>query len=97
MNYIKNISEYSMQTSIVEYFDLNSILEQLGYKDNHQRQILSLLWDMQEHSSDSVAAAGGKQYNARILELRRKGWNIISLRKGKVCFNFKLLSRQQTW
>lgn len=67
----------------------------MGYIGSHKDFILRLLWDKEEHTSDSVALAGGKQYNARILELRREGWQIIAIKQDKARFNFKLLSHDK--
>ena len=70
-------------------------LRRLYYIDNHKDAILRLLWPLKEVSGDLIAQAGGKQYNARILELRRDGWQIIAIRRGRVSFNFQLLSRER--
>ncbi len=70
-------------------------LMQLGYVDGHKKAILCVLADMLPHSSDEVVMAGGKQYNARILELRRDGWNIVAVRKEKTRWDFMLLERER--
>jgi hypothetical protein len=57
-----------------------SELKLLGYVDNCKAQILFLLWDLKSHGLGEVKFAGGSQYNARILELRREGWKIINER-----------------
>lgn len=78
------------QTTIPLYTEL----QQIGYTTGHQYQILSLLSDLQVHSTDEVMTAGGKQYNARILELRREGWDIESVRQGMM-FGFVLRGRRR--
>ena len=78
-----------MQATLSIYIDLLDI----GYQESHQGMILQLLSDLKEHSSDEVAIAGGKQYNARILELRAKGYDIVAIRINKCQFNYKLRNR----
>ena len=66
------------------------------YCFEHQSQLLALLWDMNLHSNDQVIQVAGKQYNARILELRRQGWEIVSVREnGK--FYFQMKSKMPRW
>jgi hypothetical protein len=74
-------------------------LKQCGYVDSHKKNILELLWDMKSHASKSVQLAGGAQYNARILELRRDGWEIITERSGEdpKIFFFRLYSHRRRW
>jgi len=88
-----------MQTSLFNYQEerenkntLYEELKKIGYVDNHKMSILQVLWDLKSHQSNEVVNAGGKQYNARILELRREGWNIISERSINNSFFFRLLS-----
>jgi hypothetical protein len=76
--------------------DLYKELESSGYVDNYKARVLKLLWDLELHESDDVVRQGGKQYNARINELRKEGWNIVSVRQGKK-FKFQLQSREQRW
>jgi hypothetical protein len=68
-----------------------------GYVDSHKYQILRLLWDLKSHASKEIQFAGGSQYNARVLELRREGWNIISERgfDTPISTYFRLINRQQ--
>ena len=80
----------------------NGLYEELktcGYVDSHKRSILELLWDMKSHASKSVQLAGGAQYNARILELRRDGWEIVTERSGEdpKIFFFRLYSHRRRW
>ena len=79
------------QSQLIQYMTL----EEIGYIDNHKTRILGLLWDLEEHPSDEVVKVGGKQYNARVLELRREGWKIVAIRKSATSFNFQLLERIQ--
>jgi hypothetical protein len=92
----------TIPTHLQQYFieteddDLYTALKQCGYIDSHKQQILKVLWDMQAHPNDEVVRAGGKQYNARILELRRDGWDIVCRRIGqKYCFQLK--SNERRW
>ena len=89
-----------VQTTLENYtrtdVSLYDALKSCGYVDNHKLQILSALWDLETHNSDEIAKLGGKQYNARILELRRDGWKIINFRSGLKSF-FKLENRDRRW
>ena len=90
-----------VQTTLDNFQDdvsvsIYQILKDTGYIDNHKAQILTALFDLKAHSSDEIASLGGKQYNARILELRRDGWDIVSVRSG-LKFFFKLQSKTRRW
>ena len=66
------------------------------YIEFHQNRLLQLLWDCSAHTNDEVLQVAGKQYNARILELRRQGYDIVSTRQdGKFCF--ALLAKIKRW
>ena len=65
--------------------DFQVSLEQYGfpgkaqeYVQNHHQAILRLLSDYRWHSTAEIAKYGGKQYNARIYELRQEGYNIVN-------------------
>lgn len=90
-----NFQEKANQDS--SSYSLYKELSDAGYVDNHKRQILEALWDLKSHSSDEIVLAGGKQYNARVLELRRAGWNIVSERSTSSShkFFFRLLSKDR--
>jgi len=62
-------------------------LEQ-NYIPFHLQKLLTLLSDNQLHSTDEVIFSAGKQYNARIYELRRLGYSIISIRKDKLFYYY---------
>lgn len=69
-------------------------LRSLGYLDDCKASLLKLLWDLKSHSLVEVKLAGGSQYNARIFELRREGWNIINERSVDPLRSFyRLISR----
>jgi hypothetical protein len=89
-----------LQTTLDNYKETNQgiyqILKDTGYVDNHKAQILATLFDLKMHNSDEIASLGGKQYNARILELRRDGWDIVSIRSG-LKFFFKLREQKRRW
>jgi hypothetical protein len=88
-----------IQTTLDNYNEELNVylsLKDCGYIDNHKSQILLALWDLKPHTSDEVSVLGGKQYNARILELRRDGWDIVSARSG-LKFFFELKSRSRRW
>jgi hypothetical protein len=70
-------------------------LKKNGYVDSHKMYILETLWDLKSHTSNEVVSAGGKQYNARVLELRREGWNIVCERGLDNQFYFRLLNHNR--
>jgi hypothetical protein len=66
--------------------DFQITLEQYGfpskaqeYVQNHHSAILRLLSDHHWHSIAEISKYGGKQYNARIYELRQEGYNIVNV------------------
>lgn len=64
-----------MQQTLSIYYEL-----QETYIPLHLQRLFSLLSDGLWHSTDEVIAVAGKQYNARIYELRKYNINIISIR-----------------
>ena len=70
----------------------------MQYAERHQCNLLRLLWDMKPHSNQEVINVAGKQYNARVLELRRQGYQIVNFYdKDSHCYHFKLLERCERW
>lgn len=78
--------------------DLFSELSECGYVEGHKRSLLILLWDLRSHSLPEIMSAGGSQYNARILELRREGWDIVNERSLQPVKSFyRLQSHTRRW
>lgn len=80
-----------MQLVLSEFgVDVYSELKRLGYVENKKADILFLLWDLKNHSSSELVFVGGLQYNARIFELRREGFSIVSERLNDGSFTYRL-------
>ena len=76
-----------MQQTLSLYQEL-----QVNYVPNHLSKLLSLLSDSLAHSTDEIIKVAGKQYNARIYELRKLGFDIVSIRNKDIFF-YKLHSK----
>ena len=77
-----------MQQTLSLYQELSQ-----EYIPNHLNRLMALLSDGLEHSTEEVIKVAGKQYNARIYELRKLGFNIISMRSIGI-FGFALKSEK---
>lgn len=91
----------SVQATLYNFEDVRPVdfyseLKSSGYLQGCKADILRLLWDLKSHSLFEVKLAGGSQYNARILELRRDGWNIINERSvAPVRSFYRLLNKEK--
>jgi hypothetical protein len=78
-----------MQTTLNLYQELRET-----YIPFHLERLFLLFQDNQWHSNDEVIALAGKQYNARIFELRKEGYSIVSSKlDGK--YGFRIESRKE--
>lgn len=56
--------------------------------------VLAKLWDLEWHSYAEILKVGGIRYGARILELKRLGWHVVSQEQPDGN-SYRLMSRTQ--
>lgn len=62
-------------------------------KESARDRVLALLWDLVWHGYEELHRTGGIRYSARLLELRRLGYDIVTEGKKESGLRYRLKSR----
>lgn len=62
-------------------------------KESARDRVLALLWDLVWHGYEELHRTGGIRYSARLLELRRLGYDIVTEGKKESGLRYRLRSR----